>query len=254
MQKIKNIIKDRPCFVVAKGASLEILKERIEMFKDLDICWVSLNSFNYIEDTILSKINKQFELLSNCATVLNVEHYEKTVRIPRMETYLKRPNNLFMTSELVLQECFRDMKRNDLLEQYKDKIVTIDSLFSLPSCLPEVWNQPPNSITLLFAFLIAGGAKKVVIFGLDGYQSSVPGILSYYMPDFIRQERLDAFGDIRDGSIRGDGDDFNIRWKDILTLYKNSFNNPDVQFFNCSSISTITAIPKITYDQIKNII
>jgi len=251
---IQSIIKGRTCFVVAKGNSLIELRDKIETFRDLDVCWTTLNDFHYIEHTILNNINKKFDLVSDCATVLNITHYEKKVRIPRFEDYLSRSNNLLMLSELVIQECFRDMKRSDLLQKYQDKIITIDSLFSLPTCTPEVWHKPPNSITLLFAFLIAGGAKKIIIFGLDGHQPNVSILNSYYMPDIVIQERLDAFGDNRDGSLKGDGQNFNARWEQILSVYKHSFQNWDVQFYNCSPNSAITAIPKINYDQIKDIL
>ena len=173
VEKIANIIRGRPCFVVAKGASLKILKNRIKEYKDLDVCWVTLNDFHYIENTILCHIDKKFDLVSDCATVKRVEYYENNVRLPRFESYLRRENNLLMLSELVIQQCFRDQKMNHLLDKYEDKIITIDELFSLPECPKEVWEAPPNSITLLYAFLIAGGAKKIVLFGLDGYQKNI---------------------------------------------------------------------------------
>jgi hypothetical protein len=268
IEKIRNIIKGRPCFVVAKGASLKLLKNQIREYKDLDVCWATLNDFHYIENTILCQINKQFDLVSDCATVKNVDFYENKIRIPRFESYLNRENNLLMLSELVVQQCFRDQKRDDLLEKYKDKIITINELFSMPQCPQEIWNKPPNSITLLYAFLIAGGAKKVVIFGLDGYQKEVDKtgvseefiettgtiILSYYMPDVVKQERMDAFGDYRNGSLYSDNNVFNTKWQSIFNMYKVAFNNPDVQLYNCSPITSITSIPVIRYTQVKEII
>ena len=271
IDKIKSIIKGRPCFVVAKGASLKILKDRIEEYKDLDVCWVTLNDFHYIEDTILNKIGKKFDLVSDCATVSNVEHYENDVRIPRFEDYLSREGNLLMLSELVVQQCFRDQEREDLLEKYKDKIITIDELFSMPQCPQEVWHKPPNSITLLYAFLIAGGTKKIINFGLDGWQRQVnisgvdpefirttgTSILSYYMPEIVKQERFDGFGDYRNGSLKGDGDDFNQRWQGICDVYKRAFDNLDVELYNCSVktdsmdyLTSIRAFPIIDYNSV----
>ena len=74
------------------------------------------------------------------------------------------------------------------------------------------------------------------------------------MPEIVKQERMDGFGDYRDGSLASDGADFNSRWNSIFEMYKKTFNNLEVKFYNCSSISTITAIPKISYDQVKEVL
>ena len=268
IDKIKEIIRGRPCCVIAKGASLNILKDRIKEYQDIDICWVTLNDFHYIEQTILAQIDRKFNLVSDCATVLTVESYEQFVRIPRFTDYLGRDDNLLMLSELVVQQCFRDQKREELLEKYGSKMITIDELFSLPQCPKEVWDKPPNSITLLFAFLIAGGATKIINFGLDGYQSNTntegvskefiqttgTAILSYYMPEIVKQERMDGFGDYRNGSLKGDGQDFDNRWAEIRKVYQSAFNNPDVKFYNCSPITTIRAFDIIDYSDVKDIL
>lgn len=254
-EKIKNIINGRPCFVLAKGASLRNLEEKIVEYKDLDVCWVTLNDFNYIENSILSKINKRFELVSSCDTVLLVKEYENSIRIPRFTEYLERKdNNLLMLSNLVIQQCFYDQKREDLYEKYKHKIVSIEDLFSMETCPKEVWDKPPNSITLLYAFLIAGGAKKIVLFGLDGFQPNIGVLASYYMPEVVTKERKDAFGDYRDGSLKTDTSDFNQRWNNIFEMYKKAFDNQDVKIYNCSPITTVKAIQKIDFSQVRGII
>jgi len=253
-EKIQNIIKGRPCFVVAKGVSLDMLKDKIEDYKDLDVCWVTLNDFHYIEDSILSKIGKKFELVSDCATVYKVDYYETMIRLPRFTEYLGRKNNLLMLSNLVVEQCFRKQKREDLLEKYRDKIITIDELFSSPQCPRQIWNRPPNSITLLYAFLIAGGATKIINFGLDGYQASMSSLESYYMPEAVNQERHEAYGENREASLKTDGEDFNKRWKSIEEIYRISFNNPKVKIYNCSPITTINVFPIINYDQVKETI
>ena len=253
VEKIEEIIDERPVFVVAKGASLNTLKERIEDFKDLDICWATLNDFHYIEDTILNKINKKFDLVSDCATVTLVEHYENLIRIPRFTDYLSRSDNLLMLSNLVIEKCFKDQNREDLLEKYEHKIITIDNLFKLPGCPKEVWNKPPNSITLLYAFLIAGGAKKIVNFGLDGTTLNTNLIETYYMPEVVAQERLDAFGDQRDGSLKTDTSEFNRQWPTIFEIYKKAFDNKEVRIYNINPNSSIKVFNSITYEDAKGI-
>ena len=169
MQKIKNVIKNRICCVVSKGKSIEKLQNNITHYRHRDLCWVSSNQFEYVEDAIISQIGKNFDLIADCTTVDRKDTYEPNIRIPRFLKFLERKdNNLLMISRLTQQQCFLDYGRKDILEKYKDKIVLIDDLFSIPQAPKEIWDKPPNSNTLLFAFLVAGGAKKIMVFGMDG--------------------------------------------------------------------------------------
>lgn len=251
IERLKKVIGGRTCCVISKGKSIEELEQKIEMFRDLDICWVIQNRFDYIEDNILKKIGQRVDIVSDCATVSKVDIFEKEVRYPRFYNYLMRSDdNLLATSELVLQQCFDDLGNQKSRAMFKTKIVTIDSVFSDPNCDKTVWDKPPNSLTLLLAFLIAGQAQKIILFGLDGAKSGQNIIESYYRSDVARAERRLAFGDERTGSVVGDGEDFTKRWNKIFEAYKKSFNNPDVEIVNCSPITIFNVFRKITYEQI----
>ncbi len=253
IDKLKKVIKGRTCFVVAKGKSIEELERRVEEYKDDDICWVTLNDFNYIEDGILSKIGKNFDIVSDCATVEKIDEYEPTIRIPRFEKYLARnEKNILAISELVVTECFDRFQREDLMISYEPKILTIDSLFKMPQCPKEVWDAPPNSITLLFAFLVAGGAKKIVVFGLDGCPKGMDPFESYYKKEIVIAERDVGFTiNKRTGSLASDASDFNKKFENIFALYKRAFDNPNVDIVSCTPKTEITSIRRIDYNQVR---
>lgn len=252
INKIKSIIKNRPCVVIAKGRSIEQLEKNIEQLKNYDICWVGQNRVNYIEEGILEKIEKKFDLLSDCATVHRKSFYEPNHRLPRFQEFLSRENNLLMTSELVLDECFRRYGK-DVLDKYKDKIVTIDSLVfgeNLPKKLSE---PPPNSLTLLLCFLIAGQAKKIILCGVDGFTNNNIDIFeTYYKPNVAKEERTLAFEGSNNfkGSIPTDSRLFNERFLTLLELYKEVYKNKDVKIINCSENSIITIFKKISYNDL----
>lgn len=257
-EKIASIIKGRPCFVLAKGKTLEELERKINHYKDLDVCWVTLNDFKYLEDKILSKINKKFDLISTCASVENIDIYERTIRLPRFKEYLERPvNNLLMLSNIVIEHCFKNTGNVDIYEKYKEKIVIIEELFSSPNCPKEIFDKPPNSITLLYAFLMAGGAKEVFIFGLDGLKPGIKWSESYYDSPSVLAHRQVSHprmpnGQVRinPGSLVSDSVTFNIRWNKIFEIYKKSFNNSNVKFYNVNPDSMTNHFKKITHDQI----
>jgi hypothetical protein len=253
-ERIANIIKERTCCVISKGKSIEELEKKIELFRNKNICWVIQNRFDYIEEGILKKIGKSVDIVSDCATVSKPQIFEKEVRYPRFYNYLMRnETSLLATSETVLNEILKYKKEKDInLRDYFDKqIVTIDSLFSIPNCNKSIWNPPPNSFTLLLAFLIAGYAKKIIIFGLDGATTNEGILKTYYRPDIVTQERRLAFGDERPGTVANDGADFAIRWGEIFELYKTSFNNPNVEIINCSPNTIFNTFRKINYDELE---
>ena len=252
-EKIKSIINHRTCVVLSKGKSLESLENMIYKLKDYDVCWVGQNRTDYIEEHLLSKIDRQIELVSECATVTNKQVYEPKYRLPRLTEFLSREISLLLTSELVLDECFRSYGPQ-VLDQYRDKIVTIDSLFSLPDVPKKVWEPPPNSLTLLLCFLIAGQAKKIILCGVDGFVSNDIDIFdTYYQSAIVAEERQRAFQGAPNfkGSIPADTRDFNTRFPDILEMYKEVYNNPYVEIINCSARSIVKVFPKITYSDLE---
>ncbi len=250
--KLAKIINGRTCCVISKGKSLEKLEQNIELFRDKNVCWIIQNKFDYIEESILKKIGKRADIISDCATVAKIHIYEPEYRCPSFLEFLGRgENNLLAISELVIEECFGTCNKLDEREQYDSKIVTIDSVFSNPNCPKEIWEPPPNSFTLLLAFLMAGQAKKIILFGIDGGTQGQDIIETYYKPDIVRAERRAAFGDERFGSVVSDGKDFEDRWVKIFETYKKAFNNPNIDIVNCSPNSIFNTFRKITYDQLE---
>jgi hypothetical protein len=145
----------------------------------------------------------------------------------------------------------RRNNRLDVRDTYEKKIVTCDSLFKLPSAPKEIWEPPPNSFTLLLAFLIAGGAKKIIVFGLDGVKQGQHILGSYYQEEIVKAERRMAFGDERTGSVVSDAHDFITRWPKIFQTYKTAFNNLDVEIVNCSPVTIFECFRKIDYSDLE---
>lgn len=250
-EKIEKIINGRVVGVIARGSSLNELEKRINEFKDLDICWTSLNLFTIAEEYILSKINKKLEIISDCSNVELRDNFEPNVRRPRFENYLKREdNNLLQISNTVIRDL-KATNQDDILEKYKNKIITIDEVFTGEGYPIELWDAPPNSITLLFAMLMAGKAKKVVTFGFDGYtDNNLEAVNSYYKPELEKAERIAATGKTAGvGSLPTDSRDFNRRWFYIYQLYKRVYG-VETKFINCSPITMFNCMNITNYDNV----
>ena len=258
---LQDKFKGKIVGVIAPGKSLEELERRIEEFRDLPIVWVGMNLFDCVEP-ILKKINKSFTMVGDTATV-GIEReawYETNIRLPRVVSFLERENVVYMTSNIVRDFCFLKTGNKALYEKYANKISIIEEVFNLSS-LPihikdELRKPPPNSISLAFAAVIAGGAKKLITFGYDGYPhrptNTSEGILnSYYKPEENNIERQHAFGKVTPGNLVGDTKTFNERWNTLFRLYKEVFDNKSIDMVNCSPNSVYTKIRKISYDELK---
>jgi hypothetical protein len=249
LKKLKSIIDGRVCGMVASGGSIKALEECV---KKIDICWLGMGVFNIPEKGIFKPAGKRFDIVFDCSSIphARIPHYEGLWRIPRFEEYLSRPeNNMFITTHGMLRDCFKAMGREDLLVKYDKKIMLIDKLFPDHS-----WMDVPNSATFATAALIAGGAKKVILFGVDGYTGKLEtGISTYYKPNEFLLDRIAALGSMEDAGINRDTSNFEQRFSSLIERYQNLFKNP-AKVYNCSPITLYTCVEKITYEQLPDII
>ncbi len=260
IDNIRKVVEGKTICLITGGKSIEELESRIEEFKDLNVLWAGMNRFELVEDNILKKINKHFDIIGDCSTVGYElrNNYERKVRLPRFEEFLTREeNNMLMTSEIVITQSFVELSRGDLPTKYGHKIAVIEEIYSYPeSRPPELWSPPPNSLCLAISMLVAGMAKKIICFGFDGFPYSknmtTDQILeSYYKSDKIKEDRIIAFGSVTSGNLVGDTVSVNKKFPSLWSMYKSVYNNPTVEIVNCSPKTFITAIKTINYNQLK---
>ena len=257
IDKLKNIVKGRVVGIIARGGSTKILEERIEEFKHHNICWASMNLFKPAEE-ILAKINKSLSIVSDCSNVKNWHTYEPQVRMPRFKEYLEKDENLLFISETVIRDCFRRDSFFQIFQRYMNKIATIDDIFTHPKSPISIWEAPPNSITLLLAACIAGGAKKIIMFGYDGLApkgNQTRNMLdhncieTYYRADLEKEDRLASASTIEFGSLSTDSFFFERDWPQIWNIYKQTYEN-NCDIVNCSPGTMFTVIKEINYDRV----
>ena len=219
----------------------------------VDICWVSLGVYSVVEDYILNKINKHLDIILECSGVPDKrrKYFEETVRGPRLNAFLERNEyNLWITSHGFIRDSIHTYLPQ--LFNYVKKTLIVDSLF--PQANIQRWMSVPNSITLLTGALIAGGANKIIYFGLDGHKGEGANhFSSYYQPELIKAERLAAFGNEFDPGINRDTTEFEKRFNKMITEYSGIFANKP-KLYNCSPDTVFTVIPKINYADLKGVL
>ena len=250
-------IKGKVCGLIAGGNSLDEFESRILEFKDLPIEWVGLNNFTIAEDNILKKINKQFNVVFDSATVTYYHEYEPNYRIPKYREYLGRKDSFLITADRLLLECFLTYAQ-DLYNKYKNKIFNfqgyLEENFVNYSILTK---RPPNSLAYAIGSLILGQAKKVIIFGFDGISREVnlkpEKILNtYYKPELVKVERKLGFGEEYEvGGIVAECENFDREFPELYINYRKAFGC-NTELVICSPKTIIKSIRKINYNQLED--
>jgi len=251
MSNLSSIINNRIVGIMAHGSSIERLESYIGGLKNYDICWASLGLFTVMEDYILNKINKKLDIVMDCSTVSESlqSNYEENIRLPRILNFLSRnTNNLWITTHGLIRDIV-SKRRPTWLSTYNNTIFEVDDIF--PTTDRPFYMSVPNSLTLLVAAALAGGAKKIILFGCDGYTESENNLHTYYQPILQRIERLHALGDIMNEGIVRDSINFEKRFGLCVDIYKKLFNN-NAEIINCSPNSIYSCIKKIDYNQLES--
>ena len=81
--RITETVNNRPFGLCLQGKSIQELEDRIEEFKDLNICWGAMNRFDVYQDYIFNKIGKNLLITMDVGEVHYEEAYENVIRIPR---------------------------------------------------------------------------------------------------------------------------------------------------------------------------
>jgi hypothetical protein len=237
-------LTNKTCFLVGLGRSIEELERRIEEFKNFDVVWCGMSSFDIPQIYILNKINKHFIITFDTSTVAKAEQYELTRRIPRLSYHLDTykdsiymttnsdKNNNYMLRQRIAPE-FNQKYRNQIM--YTEEIGVNASLFCV-------------SIHLFIACLYKMGCKEIVLFGQDGDSSNLYNnrIESYYKHELVKEDKIIGGADAY--NLVGDTNNVNASYDRLMMLNLGYVPRP----LNCSPNSTFTVFKTINYDELLN--
>ena len=235
-------LTNKTCFLVGLGRSIEELDKRIDEFKDFDVIWCSMSSFDVPQQHILNRINKYFTIVFDCSTVKNEVNYELTRRIPRISYHLDTyKNSIYITTNSDKNNTYelRQKIAPDFNIKYRSQILYVEELGINP-------NPFCVSIHLFIASLYKLGCKEVILFGQDGdskgkYNNHVD---SYYKSDLIREDKEIAGNLIY--NLVGDTNNVNESYNYLLQQTLNYIPKP----LNCSPGSTFNIFKTVNYDEL----
>ena len=226
--KLRSKIGDRTLGVMLHGASINELENRAKEFRDLDMCYMSINRFEVMERRILSKMGKRLDI------VFLMSEQEMPRRIQDLHRYLDRGDNILMTTFSTLSWLER--------EDYMHIIWNHDEqLYVMPRllCRPVY----PISLALILDQMVICKVRDIVLFGADGYVPDSENdvwnqekmLATYYDPGYFKATNRPcglAFGT-----------------KHFNETYE--YDDTALNVINCSENSHIKHFRKIGYDQLR---
>lgn len=235
--RLRNKLKNKTVAVLLHGSSLYELEQRIDEFKDFDICWASMGQWDMVEKHILSKIDKNLDITFDTAEVEKPVRFEIKRRIPRLKEFLERPvDNFHITMRHASMHLLRFKLGCHLETQYKEKIIYAEDI-----CPANVFCV---SFPLFITSLWACGASNIILFGCDGRSNLIS---DYFHPEEVIIEKQIA--DNVSYTVTGDSGWVAGGFPNVMKDFERTSGIPIPTILNCSTNSIHTLWPKITYDE-----
>jgi len=205
---ILEAVNNRPVFVLAQGPSLNTLEKNIEMFRDLDCCYIAVNRFDAMEP-ILHKINKKF----NMFIMSDAQHVN--VASGQIKKFLQRGDDSIWICRKpnIAQLGYSSAPNNVYLN---------DSIFNdNPDC--------PQTLAVLLDVLINTNTEKVFLFGCDGG--------AHQGKDYYKRDTVAHYSDVK--GMEKDNERFNDNFWNIRGA------SLATKIYNCCEHSKLDAFTKI---------
>jgi len=255
MNRLVDKIKNKIVCIVLHGKSIEELENRIEEFNNDNICWVSMNTFDIVQNNILNKINKQLDIIYHFS--LHRGNIEIEVQIPNLKQAIDK-GSLLITNKNLFIDAYTRLQQEEFINEYKDKVLLLDDIKTKANIpLEKVEAGLPTICYILYSLIIMG-ASKIIVFGFDGsdYDINTSDMNSYYKSDIVfsrtvlPKEKVENLAKGFLGSIGYDTLSINNNFLAIYEKIKSSFNLSELPIIlNCSPISKIKVFKIIDYNE-----
>ena len=228
--RVKDVINNRTVAILLHGASVSQFKREISDFKGKDWCYLSLNRFTGVEG-ILKLIGKRLDIL------FMMSEQEMPLRYVDVMKYLGRnDNNVFMTTFSALS-WLQHIQWKRLINKHQDKLYVMPRLLTRPVY--------PISLALILDQLVMMGAKRVILFGCDGYIP--PKGVGMWDQGKMKNTYYESQAYVSEQRAVG----LAIGTKHFNDTY--NYNDKLITVLNCNPNTCIHQFPTITYAQAKEI-
>ena len=254
--RLRRLINKRPVVIILHGPSLKELEENITELKDLDICYLGLNSFSVPEKNILQKINRNFSVVM-CS---DVNEMRAQFQNNNLIDFLERREDNIVISE---RKSFREKPVKSLcpdvdkfIQKYDKKLfffTTVNSssivlrgeaFLKIPSVEYPLHFLAQGSFSVLLSLALIGEPKMVVVFGGDG--GKIEEGATHYRESGLALEPYFTHP-VRNEYILQDTRAFNAAMPLMIKNMNKIFSLKPIDIINCSLHSLYTPLRKLSY-------
>lgn len=244
MHRLKEKVKGRTVFLLSFGKSITELENRINQFRNLDICWAGFSDYTILEDNILNKIETYFDIIHDAVPVIKNGTYNIEKRIPDFITLLNR-GSLLISSRGIIRNEFKKHGNESFFRGYEKKIIFREDYFTKPIIFGG------DTFCWTIYLLTLAQPKRIIAFGADGYDRIPEKFTeSYYRPE-LWKPRNTAAADAPITELNCATKYINANFKDNYKQFCEYVNIQPAEILNCSPNSLYTPFKTISYDEVK---
>ena len=248
IERVTRLVGGRDIMLLLYGPSARELATRTAEFRDLDVCFASVNKFNEVERGLLAPAGRALDL------VVSGNANDLRQRWPAFEAYLRRPaENMLMLTEFAtaaLPQPYCSGTR--FVDEFDSKLLYFHSGGPLPlSPIAPLSFLGGNTLSITLPLLVLGGPRRIFIFGADGGAQ----------PDGDRDGDAYFFGETvevdaserrrreanRRFAVEARQSDHNTPFS-VMAMAK-LFHRTPPEIFNCCPHSNYRAFPRISVDE-----
>lgn len=233
--RLIDVIRGRTVVLLLNGASVKTLENRINDFAKFDLCFMGINRFSAIEQSILVKIRKAFDIVF-CMSEQDIPR-----RIQDIKGFLFRNNKNLLMTTLCAMTWLKEADRNWLLDNFGDKLYLMPRLLCRPAY--------PISLEIIIEELIKAKVGHLILFGADGYlEPEMKGKSELEIIRWNQQKMLNTYYD--PGFFKGEGRATGVGIGTVRFNKNFKYQPEKIKIVNCSPNSHYAHIPKMSYDQL----
>lgn len=221
IERLARLVRGKVVGFLLHGSSASAFPQFVAEASGSDVVWVTVNHFALLEERLLRPIGQTFSAVFCCADG------EMERRLADLIGFLQRPKPKLLIT------------RSDHLRAHAAKLEPHRAHIALTK-LPPIWPYP-NSLTVFLRLLVQAGARRVVLFGSDGYLGEDDVSIHTYVgaEQFVREKRYS--GILLDTLL------FNAHMPRVLARWQERLGDAFPEIVNCSPGTLIQAFLTIPY-------